>query len=64
MTDDQARPGFARIDATDTPADIARKMRVAFRPVAAMREGYARATDPHHRARDIDTGRFVRRTTT
>jgi len=46
------------IDA-DSPADVERKMRVAFSPLKAMVEGWNRAFVPGHRPRDPQTGRVV-----
>lgn len=58
----ESRPGFARILSSDDRQAIDRKMRTAFAPLRAMREGMARAFEPGHRWRDPETGRFVRRT--
>ncbi len=52
----QSGPGFARFTASDSPADIERKMAVAFAPLRAMRW----ALHPNYRSRDT-RGRFLKR---
>jgi hypothetical protein len=55
----ESGPGFARFTASDTPADVERKMAAAFAPLRAMRW----ALSPNYRRRDA-SGRFVARTET
>lgn len=57
----ESGPGWAKFTSTDEPKDVERKMRDAFSPLRAMREGMARAFDDNHRWRNPHTGQFVRR---
>lgn len=58
---EDARPGYARFDGTETPEEVEAKMTLAFSPLTAMLEGWRRARIRHYRQhppRD-SRGRFV-----